>query len=53
MTPEENAKKLILIIKDGTIESLKIEGLGKKPFIIRNLTFKNVRLIITLPPKRE
>lgn len=50
---EKNTRTKIVAIKDARIKNFKIKGLGPKPFIIKNLTLKNVRLIFKLPPERE
>lgn len=51
--PEENVRVRVITIKDAHIESLKITGFRQKPLIIRNLTLKNVRFIIRLPPGKR
>lgn len=43
----------IVEIKDTRVENLKIKGFMGKTIIIRNLTLKNVRLIIKLPPEKK
>ncbi|WP_292373395.1 MULTISPECIES: hypothetical protein [unclassified Methanosarcina] len=50
---EKYARTKTITIKDAHIESLKIEGLKQKPLIISNLTLKNVRFIIRLPPEKK
>ncbi|MDR7665174.1 hypothetical protein RG963_05120 [Methanosarcina sp. Z-7115] len=51
--PEENARIKIITIKDSHIENLKIKGFRQNPLIIKDLTLKNVRLIIRLPPEKK
>lgn len=53
--PEKNMKKVrtkIITIKDMKIESLRIKGPGGRKLLIRNLTLKDVRLIIKLPAEK-
>jgi hypothetical protein len=49
---EKNDRVKIVEIKDMYVENLKIKGLEGKTIIIRNLTLKNVRLILKLPPEK-
>ncbi len=54
--PEKTMKKVrtkIIKIKDMKIESLRIKGPGGKKLLIRNLTLKDVRLIIKLPAEKQ
>jgi hypothetical protein len=50
---EKNTRKKIVTIKDSNIKNFKIKSLGTKPFIIKNLTLRNVRLIFKLPPEKK
>ncbi|MCQ1535251.1 hypothetical protein FTO70_06015 [Methanosarcina sp. KYL-1] len=50
---EKNSRVKIIRIKDMHIEKLKIKGLGPRPLIIKDLTLKDVRLIIRLPAEKE
>ncbi|MDY9926008.1 hypothetical protein [Methanosarcina sp.] len=50
---EKKERVKIIEIKDMHVENLKIKGFRQKPLIIRNLTLKNVRLIIRLPPEKK
>ncbi len=50
---EKNTRTKIVTIKDANIKNLKIKGLGPKPFIIKNLTLRNVRLIFKLPQEKK
>jgi len=55
--PEQNINNMrtkTFSIKDMKVRNLKIKGLnGKKKLIIRNPNFKDVRLIMKLPPEKE
>ncbi len=54
--PEKNMKKVrtkIITIKDMKIENLRIKGPGGRKLIIKNLTLKDVRLIIKLPVEKQ
>ena len=51
--PEGKTRTKIITIKDTHIRSLKIKNLKPEPFIIKDLTLKDVRLIFKLPPEEE
>ncbi|WP_164888526.1 hypothetical protein [Methanosarcina sp. MSH10X1] len=53
MPHEENERIITIKIKEGSIQNLEIEGIKQKPLIMRNVTLKNVRLIIRLPPQKK
>ncbi|MDD2439976.1 MAG: hypothetical protein PHD41_07190 [Methanosarcinaceae archaeon] len=46
---EKPVKTKVIKIKDMHIESLKIKGFRPNPLLIKDLTLKNVRLILKLP----
>lgn len=48
----KNEIKKTVEIKDMYVENLKIKGFVGKTILIKNLTLKNVRLIIKLPQKK-
>lgn len=50
---EKNTRKKSITIKDSDIKNFKIKGLGPKPFLIKNLTIRNFRLIFKLPPEKK
>lgn len=50
---EKKERVKIIEIKDMHVENLKIKGFRQKPLVIKNLTLKNVRLIIRLPPEKK
>lgn len=53
MPHEENERTITIEIKEGSIQNLEIEGLRQNRLIMRNVTLKNVRLIIRLPPQKK